>query len=61
MKLPNMIEDDLDVIRLKIYDETKDMSQSEFIAYINDAACEVLRSHGISPVKLVREKQKTAV
>jgi hypothetical protein len=61
MKSPNTIEDEISATRLKIYEQTKNMTQGEFVAHINSTANEVLKRHGISPAKMVKEKQKNAV
>jgi hypothetical protein len=43
----NTIEEELDAIRLKLYEETKDMTTSERVAFINERAARTLKDHGI--------------
>jgi hypothetical protein len=61
MKSPNTIEDEISATRLKLYEQTKNMTPGEFVAHINSTANEVLKRHGISAVKMVKEKQKNVV
>jgi hypothetical protein len=47
MKRPNTVEDELNVIRLAIYEETKDMSIKERVAYLRAEAEAVHKEFGI--------------
>ena len=47
MKRSNTIEDELDAIRLKLYEQTKDMSPNDFVAFINGSARDALEKQGI--------------
>ncbi|GHV74870.1 hypothetical protein AGMMS49940_21720 [Spirochaetia bacterium] len=47
MKSKNIIEDEVDAIRDKIYEKIKDMSPEEEIAYINAQADAVCKEFGI--------------
>ena len=38
MRTPNTIEDEIDRIRLKIHEETKDMTPAQRTAYYNNSA-----------------------
>ena len=58
MKKPNTIEDELDAIRLKLYEQTKDMITSERVAFLNDSAERVLAIYGIKTVKMESVKAK---
>jgi hypothetical protein len=55
MKNPNTIEDELDATRIKLFEETKDMTSNERIAYINDIAEQTLKKHGIKIVEATRD------
>jgi hypothetical protein len=43
----NPVEDELNAIRIKLYEETKDMTTEERIAFFNDGAREAFAKHGI--------------
>jgi hypothetical protein len=47
MKLTSKIEDEIDAIRDKIYEEIKDMSPTEEISYINTKAAAICKEFGI--------------
>jgi hypothetical protein len=59
MKNPNTIEDGLDAIRIKLYEETKNMTSDERIAYINDIAEQTLKNHGMEIIGATKEKPRT--
>jgi hypothetical protein len=42
----NPVEDELDAIRIKLYEETKNMTTSERVAYMKKKAEDGLRRHG---------------
>ena len=46
----NPVEDELNNIRIKIYEQTKDMTREERVAYVNSRAEEILKPYGIKPV-----------
>ena len=52
MKKPNTIEAELDSIRLKLYEKTKDMTTNERVAFFNDSADRALEKYGIKTVKM---------
>ena len=56
MKLTSDIEDMIDAIRDKIYEETKDMTTSEHVAYFNARAEEASRKYGFRIVKSAVEE-----
>jgi hypothetical protein len=41
------IEDELDAIRIKLYEKTKDMTTGERVRFLNKSAEDALRRHGI--------------
>ena len=46
----NPIEDELDAIRIRHYEQTKDMTIEESVAYVNSKAEQILKPYGIKPV-----------
>jgi hypothetical protein len=46
----NPIEDELDAIRIRHYEQTKNMTSEERIAYVNNKAEQILKPYGIKPV-----------
>ena len=58
MKNPNTIEDELDAIRLKLYEQTKDMTTSERVAFFNNSAEQALKKYGIKTVQMESVKRK---
>jgi IS5 family transposase len=51
MKLTNNIENEIDVIRDRIYEKIKNMTSSEETAYFNAIADEARKMHGFRVVK----------
>jgi hypothetical protein len=43
-------ENELDAIRLKLYEKTKNMSSEEQIAYLHKLTAPVLKKYGITPI-----------
>ncbi|MDR1558485.1 MAG: hypothetical protein LBS84_02080 [Clostridiales bacterium] len=64
-KKPNMIEKELNMIRVSLYEETKDMSPSELVSYIKAQTEPILKKHGITPVSGVQgrvtENKRSAI
>jgi hypothetical protein len=54
MKDNNMsnLEDELDAIRIRHYERTKDMTPEEEVAYVNSEARRILKPYGITPVSM---------
>jgi hypothetical protein len=46
----NSLEDELDAIRIRLYEQTKDMTLEESVAYENSRAEQILKPYGIQPV-----------
>ena len=46
MKKPNTIEDDIDRIRLKIYEETKDLTDAQWVERTNKIAEAAAKKYG---------------
>jgi hypothetical protein len=59
MKLTSKIEDEVDAIRDRIYEEIKDMSPSEQTAFINARADAVCKEFGIWQDKAVSAEYTT--
>ena len=55
----NSVEDELDAIRIRHYEQTKDMTREERVAYVNSRAEQILKPYGIKPVymDIVRTKK----
>ncbi|MCL2494256.1 MAG: hypothetical protein FWE98_01195 [Oscillospiraceae bacterium] len=51
MKKPNQVEQEINDIRLKIYEETKSMSPSELTAYIKQQLAPIRSKHSLQYVQ----------
>ena len=56
MKNLNSVEAEINAIRLQIYEETKDMSSSEYLAYIKAQTTPLHEKYGIRPISLRRDE-----
>ena len=56
MKLTTDIEEEIDAIRDKIYEEIKDMTSSERTKYFNDIAEKARKVHGFRVLKSAVER-----
>jgi len=52
----NNFENQLDVIRVKLYEETKDMDKENIIKYVNSHAQKIAQEFGIKIENTVDEK-----
>jgi hypothetical protein len=50
--IENNFEDELDAIRVGLYEQTKDMTLGERLAYMRGRAEEISKQHGIHLVRL---------
>ena len=50
MRTPNTIEDEIDAIRLKIYEETKNMTSKEISEYYRKSGETAAKKHGFRRV-----------
>jgi hypothetical protein len=50
MMSSNPIEDELDAIRIRHYEQTKDMTTEEYVTYVNSRAEQILKPYGLQPV-----------
>jgi hypothetical protein len=55
MKTKNTIEDDLDAIRDKIYEEIKDMSPAEEVGCFNRVTEPIIKKYGLRVLKSAHE------
>jgi len=46
----NSVEDELNEIRIRHYEQTKDMTTEERVAYVNSKAEQILKPFGVKPV-----------
>jgi hypothetical protein len=58
MKRSNTFEDELDEIRVKLYEETKDMSIEESVAYLKALAAPVLKEFGLRTVNQIKADEQ---
>jgi hypothetical protein len=60
----NNFEDQLDKIRLELYEETKDMAKQDDINHVNDTAKRIAAKYGIKIIKepnfAVKKSRRTA-
>ena len=64
MKRANTFEDELDEIRVGLYEETKDMTIKEHVAYIKSLAEPILKEYGLrtlNQIKADEQMEKEAV
>ena len=61
MRAPNTIEDQIDAIRIKIYEETKDMTSREVSDYYRKSGEAAAKKHGLKRVSNLIERTKTNI
>ena len=64
MKNPNTIEDELNKTRERLYEETKNMTVEEHVAYINSLAAPIIKQYGLKTLNDInadKQLQKEAV
>ena len=59
MKTPNTIEQEINKIRLEIYEETKNMTVQERVARVNKIGEEAAQKYGFKRVASARENIST--
>jgi hypothetical protein len=52
----NTIEDELDAIRIKLYEATKEMTLSEKVAYRLNQIKPVCEKYGFKPISIIPQK-----
>ena len=55
MKTPNTIEDEIDAIRLKIYEETKHMTPEQRIERVKRRTDPIIKQYGMKVVASARD------
>jgi hypothetical protein len=64
MKNQNTLEDELDEIRVELYEQTKDMTIGERVTYLKSLAAPVLKEYGLrtlNQIKADEQMKKEAV
>ena len=62
MKRVNTFEDDLDEIRVNLYEQVKDMTIDERVVYLKSLAAPILKEYGLRTVNQIKaDEQKEAV
>ena len=64
MKRANTFEDELDEIRVKLYEQIKDMTIDERVVYLKSLAAPVLKEYGLqtlNQIKADEQRKKEAV
>jgi hypothetical protein len=56
MKNKNTVEDELDTIRIKLYEVTKDMTSSERVDYCLNQIKPVCEKYGFKPISIIQEQ-----
>jgi hypothetical protein len=59
MRRLNTFEDELDEIRVKLYEEIKDMTAEEHVAYIHSLAVPILQEYGLKAVNRIKVDEQT--
>ena len=57
-KKPNTIEDEIDKIRLEIYEETKDMTPEQYLAYYRKSGEVAAKKFGFKIYASAKEAEK---
>jgi hypothetical protein len=61
MMIYNSFEEELDAIRLAIYEEIKDMTPEEEVAYINAQAAPILKEYGLRTVNQIKADEEMII
>ncbi|MDR3154276.1 MAG: hypothetical protein LBW85_08425 [Deltaproteobacteria bacterium] len=54
-KIKNDIEDEIDAIRINLYEKTKHMTYEEMSKYISDEVTPIYEKYGIKPISSIDE------
>ena len=57
MKRADTFEDELDEIRVRLYEETKDMTIKEHVAYIKSLAAPILKEYGLRTLNQIKANE----
>ena len=55
MKKPNTIEDEIDAIRLQLYEETKHMTPEQHAEHVKRNTADVIKQYGMKVVASARD------
>ena len=58
MKNPNTIENELNKTRERLYEETKNMTITEHVAYINSLAAPIIKQYGLKTVNQIKADEQ---
>jgi hypothetical protein len=58
MKSPNNIESELNKVRVRLYEETKDMTAEEHVAYIKSLAAPILKEYGLRTLNQITAEEQ---
>ena len=58
MKRANTFEDELDEIRVNIYEQTKDMTIDERVIYLKSLAAPVLEEYGLKTLNQIKADEQ---
>jgi hypothetical protein len=58
MKRSNTFEDELDEIRIELYEETKDMTLDERVTYFKSLAAPVLKEYGLRTLNQIKADEQ---
>jgi hypothetical protein len=61
MRKPTPVEEEINAIRVALYEEIKDMSPSEMTAYIKEQVAPLEKKFGIRPVKAPPPREVSAL
>jgi predicted DNA-binding protein (UPF0251 family) len=59
MKTPNTIEDEIDAIRLKNYEETKHMTPAQHAEHVKRNTADVIKQYGMKVVASAQDVEAT--
>ena len=54
MKNPNTIENELNKTRERLYEETKNMTVEEHVAYIHSLAAPIIKEYGLKTLNQIK-------
>jgi hypothetical protein len=58
MKSRNTVEEELNEIRVRLYEETKDMTIDESVAYLKSLAAPVLKEFGLRTLNQIKADEQ---
>ena len=58
MKNPSIIENDLNKTRERLYEETKNMTIGEHVAYINSLTAPIIKQYGLKTLNQIKTDEQ---